>query len=362
MKILYLTYSQVGDQSFGGAIRANAIRNALIEVADIDTLVVDGGGEFLLDPVWGQGRVRRASISRYGLSKQGIIQRNKLKRWVHGIIASGAYDIIVAQRLDLATLIPVSARPRMIFDPDDFIKSVGPNTPISKRIKFILRNWMSRRVARQSAHVWYSNPAKDQLPPVVSRSFLPNIAPFPDADRTRPDPIPGRLVMVGLFAHQPNAEGLTWFHDHVLPKLKLVDDNVELHAIGNSSQDLRDSLPNVNFRGFVDVLSYEYDKASLVIAPILSGGGTQIKVIDALAHGRPLVVSRFTHRGFSENLFHEDHLLVADSVEDWVRSCTHALSNQANVAAMAKRGELAVRNNYGSDQLVRIVSATIDSL
>ena len=46
------------------------------------------------------------------------------------------------------------------------------------------------------------------------------------------------------------------------------------------------ALPNVRPLGFVDDLRAEYDKAALVAAPITWGGGTKIKVLEALAYGR----------------------------------------------------------------------------
>jgi glycosyltransferase involved in cell wall biosynthesis len=382
MKILYLTRSEVGDRSFGGAMRANALRDALLALteprdpmlgpgegrgdrlapADVDTLVIHGGPAYSTDAAWRAGQIRAGTVSHYGLGRQALLQRRKLKRWVHGIVAAGGYDFIVAQYLDLAMLVPTSARSRMIFDPDDFRKTALSDAPTPLRVKLAVRNRVARQIARQSAHVWYSNPDKHQLPPAASRSFLPNIVVAPDATRPRAAPVPDRLLMVGLFAHPPNAQGLAWFHDHVLPRLVAERPSVQLHAIGRSEQALRDRLPNVVFRGFVDDLTAEYDLASLVVAPILTGGGTQIKVIDALAHGRPVVASAFAHHGFAADLHHETHLLVAEEIEDWVARCTWALDHREDAAQMAARGEAAVRLNYSPERLETLVAETLAKL
>lgn len=360
MKILYLTYSQIGDYSFGGAIRANAIRDALLAIAHVDTLVIDGGAEYSAEDTWSKNRVRKATFSSHGLSWQAFLQRRKLKTWVRLIATVGDYDVVVAQRMDIASLLPANIRQHMIFDPDDFIKNPPKDASLALRAKLVLRNFVARRLAHQSAHVWYSNPREDQLPPTTRRSYLPNVAVAPDAGRLRPPSVPYRLLMVGFFNHPPNAEGLFWFHNEVLPSLLALHPAVELHAIGHADDKIRESLPNVVFRGFVDDLAAEYDRATIVVAPILSGGGTQIKVLDALAHGRPLIASVFAHRGFSADLQVTEHLLVADQADEWVSNCTWAFSHHAEIAAMAGRGEQAVRAKYGQERLRSLVADTIN--
>jgi glycosyltransferase involved in cell wall biosynthesis len=108
------------------------------------------------------------------------------------------------------------------------------------------------------------------------------------------------------------------------------------HAIGRFSDELEETLRGrVKMRGYVDDIASEYAQASLLIAPILSGGGTQIKIIDALAHGRPLVASRFAQAGFAGDFRDLEHLLACTSVDDWVKACTHALTNRQQFEEMA---------------------------
>lgn len=360
MKILYLTYSQVGDWSFGGAIRGNAIRDALLAIAEVDTLVIDGGAKYFAEGTWPTNRVRLATLSSYGLSWQALLQKRRIKNWVRQVVAVGAYDIVVAQRSDIASLVPTNVRSQMIFAPDDFKKSALSDASLLFRAKLLRHNLITRHLARQSAHVWYCNPTDNQLLPTMQSSYLPNIVVAPDARRPREPSVPYRLLMVGFFNHPPNAEGLSWFHNEILPRLLALHPAVELHAIGHADDKIRESLPQVVFRGFVDDLAAEYDRATIVVAPILSGGGTQIKVLDALAHGRPLIASVFAHRGFSGDLHVAEHLLVADQADEWVSSCTWAFSHHSEIAAMADRGEQAVRAKYGQERLHSLVADTIN--
>lgn len=361
-RILFLTHSQIGDRTFGGPIRANAIRDALVKLGQVDTLIIHGGPEFTLDEEWDTQRARHAKFSMYGFGYKALIQRRSASRWVGRIISEGQYDAIIVQYLDLATLVPRNLRGDIIYDPDDFTKTAtgGGLAALPARGKVALRNAVAVRVAEQARHVWYVNPADRVLPPNGSRSALPNIVGMPPAGRARHDRIPDRLLMVGHLLHGPNVDGLRWFATNVLPKIKAARAGTELHVIGRYADDLPSLFPEVRFHGFVADLSSAYDQASLVIAPIHSGAGTQIKVIDALAHSRPLLASDFAHRGFAEHLQPGMHLLVAESEKDWVEQALWALDHADVVDEMARNGEAVVRAAYGQDHMDQEVKATLE--
>ena len=361
IKILFLTHSHIGDRTFGGAIRANAIRDALIKIGQVETLIIHGGSELTLDEEWDEDRARQARVSAYGLGYKALAERRAVSRWVEAAIRDGGYDVIVVQYLDLATLVPRKLRRLTVYDPDDFIKTppTGGMRSLPGRAKIALRNAIALRVARQVGHVWYVNPADRPLPPNDNRSALPNIVAMPSPGRSRVIATPGRILMVGHLLHGPNVDGLRWFAADVLPQLQAARPDVELHVIGRHAGELPEQLPEVTFHGFVEDLGLEYDKASLVIAPIRSGAGTQIKVIDALAHGRPLLTSEFAQSGFAEHLRNRKHLLVAGSASDWIEQTLWMLDHQEEAEAWARAGESVVRATYGQDRMDLGVNETV---
>ncbi|WP_375420932.1 glycosyltransferase [uncultured Sphingomonas sp.] len=361
MKILYMTLARIGDRSFGGAMRANYIYDALREVAEVETLVIHGGPTFSLDEQMDDRGIRTALISRWGLSIGALRQRALLKRWIASAIRLGSYDLIVAQYVGIAGLVPAGERDRLIFDADDFVKSAvaGTRQSPADRLKLRVRNLVARRLARQALHVWYSNPTPEHSPPSERKSWLPNVVALPDAERLRLSPTPGRVLMVGFFSHKPNIDGLRWFCTNVWPDVLASVPEAKLHAVGRYEEADAASLPCVNFLGYVPDLPTAYDEAALVIAPVISGGGTQIKVIDALAHGQPTLVSSFAHAGFADDLHDGEHLLVASSPQEWIERCIWALRSPEQIATVAERGEAIVRRIYGSERLKALVKDTI---
>jgi polysaccharide biosynthesis protein PslH len=169
--------------------------------------------------------------------------------------------------------------------------------------------------------------------------------------------------MVGLMSYGPNLHGLRWFVREVLPALVEQLPEVELHVIGRHEAGLPEEFAGrpVRVRGFVQDLTTEYDQASLVVAPIFFGGGTQIKVIDALAHHRPLVASDFAQKGFGSDLRDGEHLLVARTAQEWISCCASMLRDPSRAEAMAGRGYTAARP-YDSGGMITTIRQTIEAL
>jgi glycosyltransferase involved in cell wall biosynthesis len=365
MRILFLTLAGIDDRSFGGAMRGNDIRDALGQIGEVDTLVIHGAAQFRLDRDWDDRRVRHATFDRFGLSFAALAQRWRVRAWVAAMLRSNHYDVIVARYLGLALFVPFGAWTRLVLDADDILKTAPSGVPVSslRRLKLALRNAVARHLMRRAQHVWFVNPLDGARLSTRRASWLPNAIRVPAPDRPRAAAQPGRLLMVGYFEHPPNLQGLRWFIDQVLPALAAAIPGVELQIVGRHPADFgADFSGPVRIQGFVDDLAIEYDRATLVIAPIMSGGGTQIKVIEALAHGRPLVASAFAHAGFAAELHHAAHLRVAMDSADWIVQCTAALRSGEEAEAMGRRGYGAVRERYGVDRMVMTVRETLLTL
>jgi glycosyltransferase involved in cell wall biosynthesis len=361
MRLLYLTLADIDDHSYGGAIRSHPIREAMLQVGEVATLVSHGAFLPMVDSEWQPGRIKRALYAP-GARLGQLRQRLAIRRWVAATVEEGRYDAIVARYVGLALFVPFGAWSRLVIDADDIVKSTPRDvpTPLRVRARLWLRNLAARVVLTRAAHVWYVNPAEGSRLKARAASWVPNVVQMPDDHRVRPAPVPGRILMVGYFNHPPNAQGLQWFAAEVLPALRTAFPQAELHVAGKYPAALAEALGDgaIRLLGFVDSLAEVYDRAALVIAPIHFGGGTQIKVIDALAHGRPLVATRFAHSGFAGELSGGEHLLLADDATEWIAQCTSLLSDPAAAEAMAARGREAVAGG-GAQRVTETVRTTL---
>jgi glycosyltransferase involved in cell wall biosynthesis len=122
-----------------------------------------------------------------------------------------------------------------------------------------------------------------------------------DLERFRPSATtcdPARLLFIGSFAHLPNLLALDYFLREVWPHLQAA--NPVMHVIAGSRHRshydrFRDRIgfsldtPGLIVEDFVADVRPAYEQATVVIAPLLASAGTNIKIMEAMAMGKPIV-------------------------------------------------------------------------
>ena len=106
--------------------------------------------------------------------------------------------------------------------------------------------------------------------------------------------------------------------------------------------------------GWVDELAPELARAAVVVAPLLSGGGTKLKVLEALAAGRPVAATTVGAEGIEVG--DGEHLLVADGVEAFVAAVDRLLADRDLAGRLGAAGRLQMGERYSWDSL----AATLD--
>ena len=102
---------------------------------------------------------------------------------------------------------------------------------------------------------------------------------------------PGRLLFVASY-NDLNVAGLRWFLDAPWGALRTAVPGIELVVCGTIASKLGAVPSGVSVRGFVPALAEEYVRARVVIHPVRGGTGLQLKLVEALCHGRPVVSTR----------------------------------------------------------------------
>lgn len=128
-------------------------------------------------------------------------------------------------------------------------------------------------------------------------------------EKARP---PASLVFVGGLAHYPNLDALQYFLDKHWLEIRRRFPGITLDVIGSSggvdtTPLLRDG---VHFPGFVEDLAQAYAKADATVAPYRIGGGTRLKVLEAMAAGVPVIGTTIGIEGIPAKDSHD--FLLAD--------------------------------------------------
>ena len=140
--------------------------------------------------------------------------------------------------------------------------------------------------------------------PVDAQSISPAVKVVPLAAAAGPMPEKGdRIVFLGNLFYVPNHEAAMWICEHLAPELSAreVDPSRIVVAGRRPRRKLLTSARNagVSIRADPEDLSEILQEASVVLAPMVLGSGTQYKVLDAVGAGRPCVVSPLANAGLN---------------------------------------------------------------
>jgi len=173
--------------------------------------------------------------------------------------------------------------------------------------------------------------------------------------------VPGRLIFVGGMNWYPNRDAVRFLCDEIWPRLRsgtnpplsmtIVGAHPPPELLELASRDSRVSAP-----GFVDDVRPYFDEAQIYICPMRDGGGTRLKILDALAMGKPMVS---TVRG-CEGIEVVDgrHVLLADDPERFAGAIVQLAGDAGLRARLAEAGRSLVERTYSweviGDHLGRI--------
>ena len=101
------------------------------------------------------------------------------------------------------------------------------------------------------------------------------------------------LLFVGALMYKPNIEGIRWFINSVFPGFRRKYPTARLMVVGRSpspeARALCESTPGVELCEDVPDLKEYYRRCRAVVVPLLAGGGTRIKILEAALAGRPVL-------------------------------------------------------------------------
>ncbi len=169
------------------------------------------------------------------------------------------------------------------------------------------------------------------VPAGVDVEFFASVRTTPAADAV--------IGFLGSMDWLPNIEGIRWFVEQSLPMVRKTLPGVKLLVIGRNPPEalkrLAQSDPLIEFTGTVDDVRPHVARCRIMIVPLLTGGGTRIKLLEIMAAGRAVVSTTVGAEGLG--LQHERHLLLADTAEAFAASVQKLLQDEAAAKAMSER-------------------------
>lgn len=160
------------------------------------------------------------------------------------------------------------------------------------------------------------------------------------------------LVFVGSMDWMPNIDGMRWFLAEVFPLIQAKRPGTTLAIVGrNPPQAILDAAadPHVSVTGTVpDVRPFLWE-SSLAIVPLRIGGGTRLKIFEAMAAGTPVVSTTIGAEGLPVE--QGKTIQIADDPQSFADHCLRLLKDEGTRHAIADNALNMVVKNFSWEQV-----------
>lgn len=207
---------------------------------------------------------------------------------------------------------------------------------------YSLSQWQKLRryealICRQADRVIACSPADAdalaRLVPGLKAAVIPNGV---DTQSYRPGvvspaPLGARaLVFTGKMDFRPNVDAMLWFCSEVWPMIRHASPEARLYIVGKNPHPRLAPLarmPGVTLTGFVDDVRPYIAAAAVYVVPLLTGGGTRLKVLEAMAMGKAIVSTTLGCEGIQAAP--ERDIVLSDRADDFAMRVLALLENAA---------------------------------
>jgi glycosyltransferase involved in cell wall biosynthesis len=175
--------------------------------------------------------------------------------------------------------------------------------------------------------------------------------------------VPNRLVFTGTFTYYPNTQAVEYFAERCWHAIRRQVPSATWEIVGRDPppEVVRlGALPGVRVTGTVPSVAPHLAAAAVAVVPLLAGGGTRLKILDALVAGKAVVSTSLGCEGL--DVEPGRHLLVADDPAAFADAVVALLGDPARRAALGAAGRALVEERYQWDDSGAALLGALDEL
>lgn len=309
----------------------------------------------------------RSFVDTYSRQMQGLVERARRE---------GDFSVVIASQITTAPYtVTLEGLPRVFEEVElaTLREQYTNQSRISRRLRYGLTWWKTRRFTAHLLRQFDGCTVVSQQERANVLSIAPNcrrVVVVPngvDLGRYKGDfgaPEPGTLVFPGALTYNANFDAMAFFLHQVFPLVKARRPEVVLRITGNTNGVPVDHLPldqSVILTGYLDDVRPTMAQSWACVVPLRVGGGTRLKILEAMALGTPVVSTSKGAEGLEA--MHGEDILIADTPAEFADAVLHVLDDRALRAKLATNGRRLVESRYGwegigekLDQLLRKVA------
>lgn len=306
----------------------------------------------------------RSLLETYNPKMEALVQR---------ALDQQGFDLVIASAIDpgLCTspyVLRLSGMPRVIecLELSMIWNKINAQHIWVRSVRHRLTWWKLRRYAvRLLCQIDGCTVASDQER-VLVQSIVPDFEPLAvipngvDLEQyeggwgpSRPD----TLIFPGALTYQANFDAMVYFLGTVFPLIRAQQPDATLRITGRTDGVPLHRLPasdGVTLTGYLDDVRPAVAQSRVCVVPLQTGGGTRLKILEAMALGTPVVSTSRGCEGL-EVTSGED-ILIADEPNEFADAVLRLLGDQALRMKLTANGQRLMRERYSWDQIGRRIN------
>ena len=196
-----------------------------------------------------------------------------------------------------------------------------------------------------------------RLAPSAHIEVYPNALPWVAMPQITPQPV---VVFPANFEYHPNIDAVRFLVSEIWPEVKKLRPQLRLRLVGRGDRFIRHLIPagmDVELTGAVSHAFEEIAGAAIVIAPLRTGSGTRIKILEAWAAGRPIVATPLAAEGL--RVHDRGNIVLATDPAGFAAAIARYLSDPVESQRMALNGRHTFERYYTWEAAWGILDANL---
>ncbi len=191
----------------------------------------------------------------------------------------------------------------------------------------------------------------EELVPETPKIIIPNgvdtdfYRPFNGKSSSRKETT-STLVFSGMMGYVPNYDGIMYFIEEIFPLIQQKRPSVRLRVVGKNPPEIlkRKKNSQIEITGFVEDVRPYIHESDLYVVPLRMGGGTRLKILQAMAMKIPIVSTSIGAEGL--DAIDGDHLLLRDHPKEFAEGVFELIENVSRRHKMAEKAYQFVKEEY----------------
>ena len=318
--------------------------------------------------------LRLFSSEPYGITKYC---RPEVRRGLRALLEQENYDVILCDFMAAAGVIPWDcATPKVLFTHNVEATIWRRHYEVASNMIWKAISWQEwrkmeaaeRRYLRLADRVLaVSETDRDAFAAFLNAEKLTVIPTGVDIEYFQPlagEETANSLVFTGSMDWLPNQDAIFYFADAILPLIREHSPEVFLDVVGRNPsrklQALAESEKSIRLTGWVDDIRPFLGRGSVCIVPLRIGGGTRLKIFEAMAMGKAVVSTSVGAEGLAVRS--GENIILADTPNDFAQAVISLLRDPRRRQQLGAAARTLVQENYSWTMVANDFASTLQEV